>query len=285
MVSNEVWMGSGTSVTMAYESDLFLGYMNPGPTMGLTGTKEANYVRYNVGYEDDGSNWSATSKEFSDYYELVPDLYTGCTAEFYYTEGTGNPTLQMTAMVAGNDKTGIYFAGQKADYPSCLFNTGTASPSNPRGYIILKGRGATIPAPISMRRLTATTITADDLTDAGWSISTVENYEQDNPGSTFFGNASQQLCIDPATNAVETQGTCIENGFIGAIALKPGGAGCGACQGTCDGSNGIASLCGVGDYNCGPDPCDCPCGERQELMECYQHMGWFKFKRPGTTGT
>ena len=186
MVSNEVWMGSGTSVTMAYESDLFLGYMNPGPTMGLTGTKEANYVRYNVGYEDDGSNSSATSKEFSDYYELVPDLYTGCTAEFYYTEGTGNPTLQMTAMVAGNDKTGIYFAGQKADYPSCLFNTGSASPSNPRGYIILKGRGATIPAPISMRRLNGADITADDLTEASINVATTfcdagdRLYNQDN---------------------------------------------------------------------------------------------------------
>lgn len=186
MTSNEVWMGSGTSVTMAYESDLFLGYMNPGPTMGLEGTKEANYVRFNVGYEADEGNWSATTKEFSDYYELVPDLYTGCTAEFYWTEGTGSPTLQLTAMVAGNDKTGLFFAGQKGDYPSGLFNTGTATPSNPRGYIILKGRGATIPAPISMRRLNGASIAADDLVEAGTNVATTfcnagdRLYNQDN---------------------------------------------------------------------------------------------------------
>ena len=38
MVSSEAWMGSGLSVTMAPESELFLGYMPMGPTLGRSGT-------------------------------------------------------------------------------------------------------------------------------------------------------------------------------------------------------------------------------------------------------
>ena len=50
MVSNEAWMGSGTTVTMAYESELFLGFMPHGPTLGRTGTNKANLIKYSLGY-------------------------------------------------------------------------------------------------------------------------------------------------------------------------------------------------------------------------------------------
>ena len=171
MVSNEAWMGSGTSITMAYESELFLGYMNPGPTMGLTGTKETNLIRFGVGFEVDATAVTSASKTFADYYELVPDLYTGCTASFYWTESTAAPILRMTSLVAGNDKTGLFFSGNLLDFPTSLFNTGTASSTEPRGYIILEGRGAVIPAPLSMETIktdaaVAIAITADDLDEA-----------------------------------------------------------------------------------------------------------------------
>ena len=87
MVSTEVWMGSGQSVTLAPESELFLGYMSLGPTLGRTGTNKAHLIKYSLGYALNGTNVTVgTTKKFSDYYELVPDLYTGCTAKFFYPD-------------------------------------------------------------------------------------------------------------------------------------------------------------------------------------------------------
>lgn len=169
MVSNETWMGAGTSITMAYESELFLGYMPYGPTLGRTGTNKANLVKYSLGYALDGSNVAIENahgngtnavKHFTDYYHLVPDLYTGCIAKFYWTETNGTtPTLQHTAMVAGNDADAIYFAGNLNDYNtlwtddnSLLDGTGT----HKRGYIVLESRGSVIPAPISLEKRNST---------------------------------------------------------------------------------------------------------------------------------
>ena len=152
MVSTETWMGSGQSVTLAPESELFLGYMPLGPTLGMANTNKAHLIKYSVGYALDGTNVTiGTTKLFSDYYELVPDLYTGCTAEFYYSDsGTGAATLRFSAVVAGNDTDAIYFSGNILDYPS-LYNKDTnATVANPRGYIILKANGSVIPAPISL---------------------------------------------------------------------------------------------------------------------------------------
>ena len=104
MVSNEVWTGTGQSVTMAPESELFLGYMPFGPTLGRTGTNRSHLIKYSLGYGLDGSSVAIensdgegtnTVKHFNDYYHLVPDLYTGCTAKFYSTTAsrivTGKP--------------------------------------------------------------------------------------------------------------------------------------------------------------------------------------------------
>jgi len=150
MVSTEVWMGSGQSVTLAPESELFLGYMPLGPTLGRTGTNKAHLIKYSLGYALDGTNVTVgTTKKFSDYYELVPDLYTGCTAKFFYSDDSSAPTFRFSAIVAGNDADAIYFAGSIANYPS-LYNSDTnATPSNPRGYIILEANGSVIPAPHS----------------------------------------------------------------------------------------------------------------------------------------
>ena len=169
MVSNETWMGSGTSVTMAYESELFLGYMPYGPTLGRTGTNKANLIKYSLGYALDGSTvqienahgeGTDTVKHFTDYYHLVPDLYTGCTAKFYWTEDSATaPTLQQTAIVAGNDADAIYFAGNLSDYNTLYADTDAAvGTTNRRGYIVLEGRGSVIPAPITLEERTSGTM-------------------------------------------------------------------------------------------------------------------------------
>ena len=167
MVSTETWMGSGQSVTLAPESELFLGYMPLGPTLGMANTNKAHLIKYSVGYALDGTNVTiGTTKLFSDYYELVPDLYTGCTAEFYYSDsGTDAATLKFSAVVAGNDTDAIYFSGNILDYPS-LYNKDTnATPSNPRGYIILTVNGSVVPAPNSYE-LIDNSITSTNVGDA-----------------------------------------------------------------------------------------------------------------------
>ncbi len=235
-------MGSGQSVTLAPESELFLGYMSYGPTLGRTGTNKAHLIKYSLGYDVDGQgvhislmhgetnslaitiddasdNGDATitidsntnvkvgmsvtgtsiplnttvltvnsateivlsqspslaladgaeltlttnANHFTDFYHLVPDLYTGCTAEFYYTESSSiEATLRFTATVAGNDADAIYFAGNILDYPNLHSHEDSGvGTGKERGYIILQANGSTIPAPISLEeRVTVTSFSA-----------------------------------------------------------------------------------------------------------------------------
>jgi hypothetical protein len=243
MVSNEVWTGTGQSVTMAPESELFLGYMPFGPTVGRTGTNRSHLIKYSLGYGLDGASvtleanhgetltitvndaaddgdatitvdssagvvagMSITGTDipsgttissvsdattivlsaspdsnltdnavltlsqnihFTDYYHLVPDLYTGCTAKFYSTTASGTAaTLEFTARVAGNDADAIYFSGNLADFPSLFADQDAAvSTTNKRGYIVLEANGAIVPAPISLEnRATVTSYSAGSQT-------------------------------------------------------------------------------------------------------------------------
>jgi hypothetical protein len=178
MVSNEAWMGSGTSITMAPESELFLGYMPYGPTLGRANTNKAHLIKYSLGYTIDGSDVqiedahgegssvggayaSGAVGHFTDYYHLVPDLYTGCIAKFYYTEDSSvAATLQFTAIVAGNDADAIYFAGNLNDFPQLFADEDAAVDStNTRGYIILSQQGSIVPAPISLEKRNSASVT------------------------------------------------------------------------------------------------------------------------------
>ena len=166
MVTNETWMGSGTSITMAPESELFLGYMPYGPTLGRTGTNKAHLIKYSLGYAVDGANviienahghGSKTVGHFTDYYALVPDLYTGCIAKFYYADSTADATLRFTAIVAGNDADAIYFAGNLTDFPTLHSSAAALDGDNTRGYIVLSKQGSIVPAPLSFEERASTT--------------------------------------------------------------------------------------------------------------------------------
>tara|TARA_R100000734_G_scaffold19100_1_gene18092 strand:- start:14427 stop:16937 length:2511 start_codon:yes stop_codon:yes gene_type:complete len=233
MNNTETWMGSGQSVTLAPESELFLGYSPYGPTFGRYGTSKAHLIKYSLGYgteqdntevganhgmtlsvqingatPDDGDTTLtifnaghnlqvgmsisgtnipagttitainstteivisqapttnlanaetlqvAQNTHFTDYYHLVPDLYTGCTAKFFYTDtSTAEPTYRFSAVVAGNDADAIYFSGNLLDYP--VLNSDFSGDLK-RGYIILEANGSTIPAPISLENRGACT--------------------------------------------------------------------------------------------------------------------------------
>tara|TARA_R110002110_G_scaffold14868_17_gene68179 strand:- start:5320 stop:7578 length:2259 start_codon:yes stop_codon:yes gene_type:complete len=172
MVSSEVWMGSGTSVTFVPESELFLGYMPYGPTLGRTGTNKAHLIKYSLGYAVDGSGvdiennhgeGTPANEHFTDFYHLVPDLYTGCIAKFYAEKDASGSTYDLlyTAIVAGNDADAIYFAGNIADFDS-LHNPVDAQISTtfPRGYIVLESHGAVVPAPVALETRNSGSIAA-----------------------------------------------------------------------------------------------------------------------------
>ena len=163
MVTTETWMGSGQSVTLAPESELFLGYMSYGPTLGRKNTNKAHLIKYSLGYGLDGASvvienahgeGTNAVKHFTDYYHLVPDLYTGCTANFYHTEdSTVAATLKFSAVVAGNDADAIYFSGNLTDYPNLFADQDAAvGGGRERGYIVLQANGSVIPAPISLEK-------------------------------------------------------------------------------------------------------------------------------------
>jgi hypothetical protein len=167
MVTTETWMGSGQSVTLAPESELFLGFMPYGPTLGRTKTNKAHLIKYSLGYAVDGASvlienahgqGTNAVKHFTDYYHLVPDLYTGCTAKFFHTNASGTAaTLQFSAVVAGNDADAIYFSGNLLDYPNLYADTdAVVGTGRERGYIILEANGSVIPAPISLEKRNST---------------------------------------------------------------------------------------------------------------------------------
>tara|TARA_R100000951_G_scaffold116803_1_gene131236 strand:- start:4077 stop:6551 length:2475 start_codon:yes stop_codon:yes gene_type:complete len=237
MVTTETWMGSGQSVTLAPESELFLGFMPLGPTLGREGTNKAHLIKYSLGYGLDGESVSTECTDgesfqitindasdngdatitidsnanvivglevagtdivagttvltvnsateivlsqvpsstladgaaltltqpisFTDHYNLVPDLYTGCTAGFYYTDSADAATLRFSAVVAGNDADAIYFSGNLNDYPNLFNNSGTPGVGTERGYIILSANGSIVPAPLSLEeRVTITNVNA-----------------------------------------------------------------------------------------------------------------------------
>ena len=178
MSTAEVWMGSGVTMTMIPESKLFLGYMPFGPTLGRSDTTKANLIKYSVGFSVDGSSVTMANilgegtpavNHFSEKYHLVPGLYAGCTAEFWYTTDSSTAaTLQFTATVSDNDEDAIYFAGNIDDFPTlwAVHNdtvgtgstkltvnpAGGAGTTGPRGYIMLQKHGAVVPAPLSLEQ-------------------------------------------------------------------------------------------------------------------------------------
>ena len=288
MVTTETWMGSGQSVTLAPESELFLGFMPLGPTLGREGTNKAHLIKYTLGYGLDGAavitectdgeslsitiddasdNGDATITidsntnvvvglevagtdivtgttvltvnsateivlsqapssalandaaltltqpliSFTDHYNLVPDLYTGCTADFYYTDSSADATLRFSALIAGNDADAIYFSGNLNDYPNLFNNSGTPSTGKERGYIVLSANGSVIPAPLSFEnRVTITNVAAAEeiitvVANAGSSASFKAGDKIYNSDKALIGEI--WTCNDGATTVARADAT------------------------------------------------------------------------------
>lgn len=104
VTNNEVWMGSGASVTLVPESDLFLGYKNAGWSSS-DGTSDATKGQYEVNLDDLYSQINSGGVKFNAKYLLVVDLYTGCIADFYNAAGT----FLHSRVISGNSKDRIFF--------------------------------------------------------------------------------------------------------------------------------------------------------------------------------
>lgn len=120
MVSNEVFVGAGVSVTLIPESRINLGKVCY-KSYGLSADNKNTLVRYSVG------------ASFRNQYKLIPDLYTGCQIALY----DGTSTTYQT--IASNDVESIYLNGKLDDFPD--LSGGTA-------YMEIQPLGAPLPAPI-----------------------------------------------------------------------------------------------------------------------------------------
>ena len=130
MVNTEIWMGSGGSITLCPETDIFTGFL---PGSGLVTTVESGYeglYAIKMTGTHTASNTTA-SDEFSYTYLMVNDIYAGCIADFYNSSNA----IQASHVIARNSETSLYF---DADYSTV---PGT------NGYIIIRSYGAPIPAP------------------------------------------------------------------------------------------------------------------------------------------
>ena len=107
VTNNEVWMGSGASVTLVPESDLFLGYKNAGWSSSLA-TDDATKGQYRINLANVHSQVDAGGAAFNAKYLLVEDLYTGCIADFYNAAGT----FLHSRVISGNSTDDIYFNEQ-----------------------------------------------------------------------------------------------------------------------------------------------------------------------------
>jgi hypothetical protein len=123
MVSNEVYVGAGASVTLVQETKLNLGGVNY-KSYGLTSRGLNNLVKYSVG------------TNFRDRFKLIPNLYAGC--EVYLCSG-GTSAGSMYATIAANDVDSIYLDGKLDDFPDL---------SVANSYMEIQPLGTPIPAPI-----------------------------------------------------------------------------------------------------------------------------------------
>jgi len=98
MVSNEVFVGAGVSVTLIPESRINLGKVCY-KSYGLSADNKNTLVRYSVG------------ASFRNQYKLIPDLYTGCQIALH----DGTSTTYQT--IASNDVESIYLNGKLDDFP------------------------------------------------------------------------------------------------------------------------------------------------------------------------
>ena len=132
VTNNEVWMGSGASVTLVPESDLFLGYEGTNGWSSSDTSSDATKGAYQIDLAGLHSQHDGAGVAFSAKYLLVEDLYTGCIADFYLNDGT----FLHSRVISGNSTNKIFFNEQ--------YHANTAD----NCYVIIRKFGTPVVGPI-----------------------------------------------------------------------------------------------------------------------------------------
>ena len=131
MVTNsEVWMGSGASVTLVPESDLFLGFKDGAFSSSTTSTDKTR-GQYEIDLADLKSQFNNSGVAFTDKYLLTDSVYSGCIADFIKDDGT----LVHSRVISGNSYNKLYFNEE--------YHSGTGDNT----YIIIRKFGAPVFGP------------------------------------------------------------------------------------------------------------------------------------------
>lgn len=192
MVSNEVFVGAGVSVTLIPESRINLGNQCY-KSYGLSSDNKNTLVRYSVG------------ALFRNNYKLIPDLYTGCQVALF----DGTSTTYQT--ITSNDIDSIYLSGKLSDFPDL---------SGATAYMEIQPLGAPLPAPIlkgavAVKTYENATLLADQtsITVADETIYNIgDRLYSDNTLNTLLGEVISTASGSLVFNSTITETASVTNG-------------------------------------------------------------------------
>ena len=171
MVSNEIFIGAGSSVTLIPETKFYMG----GPlgfSYGLASESKDNLVWVTI--------VSASNAEHIFWhYNLVPDAYIGCVLKVY----DGSTALTTYHNIVSNDVDGFYLNGKPSDFAVTL-STHTDS------YMEIQGIGAPAPAPVTTVSEAITSLATDHTR-----IEALADYAKVQVGSYVFSDSPRAAMV------------------------------------------------------------------------------------------
>ena len=171
MVSNEIFIGAGSSVTLIPETKFYMG----GPlgfSYGLASENKDNLVWVTI--------VSASNAEHIFWhYNLVPDAYIGCVLKVY----DGSTALTTYHNIVSNDVDGFYLNGKPSDFAVTL-STHTDS------YMEIQGIGAPAPAPVTTVSEAITSLATDHTR-----IEALADYAKVQVGSYVFSDSPRAAMV------------------------------------------------------------------------------------------
>jgi len=170
MVSNEIFIGAGSSVTLIPETKFYMG----GPlgfSYGLASENKDNLVWVTV--------VTGTSENIFWHYNLVPDAYIGCVLKVY----DGSTALTTYHNIVSNDVDGFYLNGKPSDFAATLS-------THADSYMEIQGIGAPAPAPVTSVSEAITSLATDHTR-----IEALADYAKVQVGSYVFSDSPRTTIV------------------------------------------------------------------------------------------
>ena len=201
MANEEIFLGAGTSLTFIPECDLYLGVGVQDGGSAFTGSETVSVIQAATG--------------FTTNFELLNDLYIGCTLERYTTGGS----LASSHIIKSNNADSVTI-------------TDTVTPAS-SDYFVIKSYGAPVPAPTNTaKRLlsdqwlgileSATFPTVEpEMKQMNLSLGGSRNYTYQYKGITNFGAADLNIVANHGAWLYYFLGKCTELTCTLAAATSP----------------------------------------------------------------